>query len=166
MESAVWGLIGTVVGALTSIGTTWMASHNSTKLQKQADLDGRVERIRAFQRETLLELQEALHDALRLMSRAYIEDCASYEKTGNWASSRLSEEVNEGIRLAQRRVAIFTERVADDSLRMEIKNLMKLGNEMLFAHSRSESGAALDQLTLNSIGVLEKLGIILRNTYF
>lgn len=113
-----------------------------------------------------MELQEALHDALRLMSRAYIEDCASYEKTGNWASSRLSEEVNEGIRLAQRRVAIFAERVADDSLRMEIKNLMKLGTEMLFAHSRSESEAALDRLTLNSIGVLEKLGIILRNTYF
>ena len=165
MESAIWGLIGTIVGALASIGTTWMSSNNSAKLQKQAELDNRVECMRALQRETLLELQEAIKDAARLLASAHMEDLESYNKTGNFTSSMLSEEVNEGSRLALGRVAILTERVADESLRMEIKNLMKLGTEMLLAKSRSESEAKMDHLILKESNVQEKLGIILRNTY-
>jgi hypothetical protein len=77
MESAIWGLIGTVVGALASIGTTWLTTISSSKLQKEKAQEDRLERANAFQRETLLELQEALHDTLRLVSRAYIQDCES-----------------------------------------------------------------------------------------
>jgi len=142
-----------------------MSSNNSAKLQKQAELDNRVECMRALQRETLLELQEAIKDAARLLASAHMEDLESYNKTGNFTSSMLSEEVNEGSRLALGRVAILTERVADESLRMEIKNLMKLGTEMLLAKSRSESEAKMDHLILKESNVQEKLGIILRNTY-
>ncbi|WP_164478878.1 hypothetical protein [Methylophilus methylotrophus] len=33
MNAAIWGLIGTLVGAITSIATTWIASRNNIHLQ-------------------------------------------------------------------------------------------------------------------------------------
>ena len=54
MDAAVWGLIGTVVGALASIGTAWLAAH-STSRRELAKLDAeRTERMHGFQRQTLL----------------------------------------------------------------------------------------------------------------
>jgi hypothetical protein len=75
VDPAAWGVIGTAVGALASIGTTWLTNRNSANLQASAKAAERVETQRAFQRQTLLELQDAFHDAIRLAARVHLEDC-------------------------------------------------------------------------------------------
>lgn len=165
MEAAAWGLIGTVVGALASIGTTWLSTRTSYKIQSEKQSDERAERAREFQRETLLALQEAIHDALRLNARAHIEDAESFRKTDDWTRCILSEEVNEGLRLARGKVAILIERVTDDSLRSDVKSLMMVSAEGVLA--RSEQEAEMNQQTLSKImtPLFEKLGYILRSHY-
>jgi hypothetical protein len=165
VEDAIWGLTGTIVGAIASIATTWMSAKNSIAVQKQNADDARAELSRAFQRETLLELQEAIHDALRLISTAYIEDSKHHQSTGNWVESRLSEEVNEGIRLANRKVAILAERVANDTLRSEIKTLMNMANKSLYARRKVEAEESLHCTSSKATEVLESLGTILRLHY-
>lgn len=165
MESAVWGLIGTVVGALASIGTTWMSARSASNLQKQSSSLERMERERAFQRETLVELQDALHDALRMTARVYLEDSASFKQSGNWGKSLLSEEVNEGIRLASRRVSILIERIANDRLRSELKDAMKASGQMSLARSQAEAEAIFIRMNATANDVMERLGNVLRSLY-
>jgi hypothetical protein len=165
MESAVWGLIGTIVGALASIGTTWLSGRHSLALQEQATSLDRVEQARAFQRQNLLELQDALHDALRLVGRAHFEDLASFSKGGEWGRSLLSEEVDEGFRIAQRKVLILIERVADDDLRSRLKKTMQSTGNVMFAQNQPESVAALKAVSGMTQDTLEQIGRVLRALY-
>ncbi|MDZ7693828.1 MAG: hypothetical protein U5K69_22360 [Balneolaceae bacterium] len=115
MSSAIWGFIGTLVGALASIATTTISSWNTFRIQKLENKEDRKERSRAFQRETLLELQEELVEYMRLFGEAYFEQLDSFKKTGNWGSL-LSDEINEKIRLSNAQTAILIERVIDEEI--------------------------------------------------
>lgn len=165
MEAAFWGLIGTIVGALASIGTTWLSGRHSLALQEQATSLDRVEKARAFQRQNLLELQDALHDALRMVGRVHFEDLASLSKGGEWGRSMLSEEVNEGFRIAQRKVLILIERVADDDLRSHLKKTMQSTGNVILAKNLPESETALNAVSSMAQEALEHIGRILRALY-
>lgn len=165
MEPAIWGLLGTIVGALASIGTSWISTHSAHRLQSSRANEERAERASTFQRQTLLELQEAIHDALRLITRAHLEDCQSHRQSGKWGTNMLPEEVNEGSRLAQRRVAILAERVANDELRNEVKAAMNLTAKVLLAKGESESQHYLDKGSSDAMCALENLGRVLRTHY-
>ncbi len=165
MESAVWGLVGTVIGALASIGTTWLSGRASSTLQSKKAREDRDERANAFQRQTLLDLQESIHDAIRLVHRAHIEDSAAHRESKQWGANNLTDAVNEGIRLAQRKVSILVERVADDSLRSEIKALMSTTTQVLFASSERQAQFHLDKTSADANQTLEKIGTVLRQHY-
>ena len=98
MESALWGLIGTVVGALASVGTTWLTTRTSHRLQIERTKDEREERLRTFQRETILGLQDALHEGLRQTTHAYIRDQEAHSKGQDWGKIMLPEEISDQIR--------------------------------------------------------------------
>jgi hypothetical protein len=165
VESAAWGLIGTIVGALASIGTTWLASRSTESLQQQRAREDRAERASAFQRQTLLELQEALHDALRLVTRAHIQDREAAKRGDAWRSGRLGADLDEELRLAYRKVAILAERIADDSLRSGVKDLMAKTNAVLNAFTESESKDTLEQSYALAEEVLQSVGTALRGHF-
>jgi hypothetical protein len=165
VEAAIWGLIGTVVGALASIGATWLSGHHSMALQQQAKSLDRIECGRAFQRKNLVDLQDALHDAMRMVSRAHFEDLVSFAKGGEWGGSMLSAEVDEGVRLTQRKAAILIERVADDELRSDLKRSMKALTQALLAKSHTEAVAAMEAAGAMAQDTLEHIGRVLRALY-
>lgn len=165
MEAAAWGLFGTVVGALASIGTTWLSTRTSYRIEHEKQADDSAERAKEFQRETLLALQEAIHDALRLSARAHIEDSKSFRKTGEWTRGFLSEDVNEGFRLSRRKVAILIERVIDDSLRSDVKSLMSVSAEGVLARTEQEAEMNQQALATMMTPILEKIGYVLRSHY-
>ena len=84
MESALWGLLGTIAGAAASIATTVIASRNAASLQSTAATLEREEKARAFQRDTLIELQDAVHDELRAVALVYLADDAAYRESRTW----------------------------------------------------------------------------------
>lgn len=165
MEAAAWGLIGTLVGALASIGTTWLSSRSSDHLQSGRLNEERKERAKAFQRETLLALQEAVHDALRLNARAHMQDFETFRQTGKWSGRPLTEEVNEGCRLANRRVSILVERVSDDQLRAMTKALVRLTTDGLFARSEREADLNQQAISVAATELFEHMGFVLRGHY-
>lgn len=81
---AVWGLIGTLIGALASIGTTWITARNASTLPITIAERARDEQNRTFQRETLLELQMTVSDILRLVSRAHFQDRMAFRSGIAW----------------------------------------------------------------------------------
>jgi hypothetical protein len=165
MEAALWGFIGTLVGALASIGTTWLSIRQASSLQVSASKLARMEARRVFQRDTLLELQEAVLDLMRLIAQGDSEDRAEHRKTGIWGKQSLTPEVNEGQRLAHRRLTILIQRVADDELRSELKAFHSALSKVTFASSAKEAENSFDTLSVNLTQVLEHLGTDLRAQY-
>lgn len=165
MEAAVWGLIGTVVGALTSIGTSWLSISSTSKIQEEKVKAERVERANAFQRETLLELQDSVHDHLRLTHRAYIEDCRSQRAGTDWGKAMLGEELSESLGVSSRKMSILIERVANDSVRSEVKALLGIANQAMLATSQAEAEAHLAICTNRAQQVLQSMGSVLREHY-
>lgn len=165
MDAAAWGLIGTLVGALASIGTSWITSKSSNQIQREKLTYERAERAKDFQRETLLQLQEAIHENLRFTARANFEDYKNSRHTGTWGRTHLSDDVNDGLLNSRRRVSILVERVADDSLRKDIKSLMEIAAEGAF--SKSEDEAEHNQMALSKqmTHTLPRIGAVLRSNY-
>lgn len=165
MDAAIWGLIGTLVGAMASIGTTWIASRSNLHIQLITNKQERSERASAFQRQTLVDLQDAIHDTLRLTTQGYIQDRDAHFSGKPWGDNMLSEPLNEDLRLAERRVAILRERVSDDQLRNEIKALMNLSKEILLSRSANEAKSHMEKCYNVGNNLLVSIGTVLRKHY-
>lgn len=165
MDAAIWGLLGTVVGALTSVLTTWVAARSESNREQQKLYDERVERARAFQRQTLIDLQEAIHDALRLVNQAHLEDRRAYRQGERWGRNKLPETVDEGLRVARRRVSILIERVAIDDLRAQLTALMASSTQVLLAGNREEADSYMEKSSKSAQDVLVNVGAALRKNY-
>jgi hypothetical protein len=165
MDAAIWGFIGTVVGALASIGTSWLSNLNTYKIESLKEKADSNERAHSFQRETLLDLQEALHEWIRLITRAYFEDLQAFTISKEWGKNCLSEDVDEKSMLAQRKVSILIERLSDDTLRDSMKVLIKSASVILYANSREVAEQELRALTSRFIMIQSELGTVLRSHY-
>lgn len=169
MDAAVWGFIGTLAGAIVGAGasivTVVLTSRNAMQLQRESDTLERQERARAFQRDNLLQVQDVLQDALRLMGRAHLEDLREFRRSGTWGKSYLSDEVNEDIRLANRRMSALVERIADDSLRSELKAIHEQISRTLLATSDIEAEKLVNDAAVAANRVMGCLGEVLRNHY-
>ncbi len=165
MDAAGWGLIGTLVGAGASIATTFLSNRHSAALHASSSREERLERGRAFQRQTLLELQDAFHDAIRLIALTQLEDIRAFHSSGSWARQRLPDDLAENLRTANRRVMLLVERVADDSVRTSVKGVMNRANSVAYAASKEESIAVFDTATFESVTAIELIGEKLRGLY-
>lgn len=165
MEAALWGLLGTIAGAAASIATTVIASRNAASLQSAAATLEREEKARAFQRDTLIELQDAVHDELRAVALVYMADDAAYRETRTWGRKMLGEELNNKVHLAGRRTLLLTERIADDELREHLTSLRGLLTQVQMARDPGVAErahmAAMDMGT----SVMEHIGTVLRSLY-
>ena len=77
----------------------------------------------------------------------------------------LSDEMNEGIRLAMRRVSILVERVANDELRSRVKNLMSGATQVLLSRNEQESRFYIEKTADDASQVFEGVGAVLRHHY-
>ncbi len=165
MEAAVWGFIGTLVGALASLGGTWLTNQNARILHAEALKLEREEKARAFQRDTLIALQDAVHDLLRLIARGHHEDTLAFRETGKWGKNRLSSEVSDGQMLARRHMLILLERVSKDELRSQVKDLNVSLTMIHLAANEVDASRQWDSASTQGLVVLEHIGAALRAEY-
>lgn len=165
MESALWGFLGTLVGVVSSVSTTYLNNKKSIDLQKDADLLKRNELSRAFQRETLLNLQDTLYETMRLIRQMHIEDSNNYKKTGIWGKSEFREEVNENFMLSMRKLSILKERISNNKLRLNLDILHGNLNKPLFAKSEKEFYILFENILDNFESFMKELGVVLRENY-
>ena len=166
MEPALWGLFGTIVGAAASIATTWLTNRSASNLQTAARTAEIQENKRAFQRETIVELQDAFHNAIRNIMVAHLEDCRANDGGTSWGSNLLPNDLSDQIRLSNRRVMLLVERVHNDELRALIKSVLAEANAITSeCPSRQEAQSRLDNATNLSVKAIEKSGSVLRDLF-
>lgn len=165
MEAALWAFLGTLVGAGASIATSWLNNHHELKRQLQADSLERIERARSFQRDNLLALQQTLQDGMRLLGRAHLQDDLAFRQSGEWGKAMLAEDIDEGTRETNAKLAALTQRVADDALRASINSLRSQMTSCLTASNREQAVAGLNNTSNTYNGLMEQLGHVLRALY-
>ncbi|WP_426008298.1 hypothetical protein [Aeromonas salmonicida] len=169
MDNSILGFIGViagaVIGASASIVTTILTSNNSVRLQRDTDALERMERARSFQRDTLLAVQDTLNEALRLMVQAHLEDLDAHRKGGVWGRNDLSTDIAEKKRVTNQKLAALTERIADDSLRNELKGLRSNIDITSFSTSQDAAKNSLHNTVIQAEKLMENLGLLLRSQY-
>ena len=161
VNDAIWGLVGTAVGALASLGGAWLSGAHTLEGQREAKREERAEAAKALQRDTLLALQVALNDWMRQQMLANMEDQMFYRNHGR-LNPQLSPKLDLDLREACRTLSMLIERVTDDDLRATFKDMSQAGAAHVVAHSPKEGGA--ERLTLMGLAADEKLGVVLRKT--
>lgn len=162
---ALWGFLGTIVGAGASIATSWIVNHNEIKKQQQADSLERIERARSFQRETLLEVQQTIHDLMRSYTRMHIEDMVAFKQNNEWGQVIFSEEVNEGLRATNEKLAVLRVRVSDDEVRESIKKFVDSIVRHHLAKNEKEAESVINEAQDSFKPLIELIGRKLRSLY-
>lgn len=170
MEPLTWAFIGTIigtaVGAAASIFTTMITASNSRKLQESAASIERSEKAREFQRNNLLELQEALSVGMRLTWRAHLFDTKQPQKSNESdRTALLPEELNQQIFNSNRQLSILTERVINDQLRESIRDLRESMTKVLMVRAEDKSFLEMNKVRVLHKETMELLGKVLRENY-
>lgn len=169
MDESIWGFIGvitgTFIGAAASIITTFISNNNAMRIQQNIDEQQRTERARSFQRDTLLEIQDVLSDALRLMTQAYIERSNANDEGIPWEDTPINNAIDENARLTNRKLAILNEIISDDTLRCELHDVRDKMSNIIRTKSNHEARTAMFDSSNDARIFLKNLGVILRSQY-
>ena len=162
---AVWGLIGTLIGALASIGTTWITARNASTQQIAIAERARDEQNRTFQRETLLELQTAVSDILRLVSRAHFQDLVAFRSGTTWGRNMLDDALDAEMGTTFRKISLLTARVVDDQLRQEIQQAVASAAHVSAAVDEQSAMGQLSIAMDAGSALMGRIGVNLRQQY-
>jgi len=169
MDAAAWGFVGALAGAIVGAGasvtTTVVTARSSADLQAQADVLERTERARAFQRDNLLAVQDALQDVARVAGRVHHEDLTAHRAGADWGKTLLSSELDEAALVANRRLTALVERIQDDSLREEIRATHSEFTWIAMARSQSDAEAHMAAGGEMFLAAMGHLGQVLRGLY-
>jgi hypothetical protein len=165
VDSAVWGLIGTGVGALASMGTTWLTNSHASKLEDNKNRALRMETAREFQRKTLIELQEATLSLMRLVTKAHLHDRKAFSGGAPWRSILLPEALSNEISDAFRLVTLLTQRVSDEPLRTRLKKYTDDTGKCLYAQDPETATYLWQHLGGDYTSMIESIGEVLRKNY-
>lgn len=165
VNPAVWGLLGAVVGALASVGTTWITNAHAAKLESQRAREVRAEIARAFQRQTLVDLQDALNTLARIALEHHRYDLSQLQEGAPWGESAPSMEMVDSLVDSFREVGKLSERVAHEPLRVAVLVYRDMLTDTLSADSLEVANAMREKVREKFAEITVLLGEYLRSQY-
>lgn len=122
----------------------------------------RFERRTAFQRQTLLDLQEATLRLVRATGEMNHLDTVASRGGGEWGKQLFGEDLNDRARLAQAQTTVLGVRVRDDAVRNGIKIVKNECVAATSSRSEEEAKRAMHRMSDAFDEMNERLGEILR----
>jgi len=155
-----------LVGYVTNSTSDWLTDRRILKREREAreatKRETRLERRTSFQRQTLLELQDALLELARTEAEMNLFDMRAYRETGEWHKGRFAPELDERNRMANARTAVLTSRVRDESIREMVKKFKDKTTAAMMSTNIDECRAAQFEGTPIFTGLTERIGEVLR----
>jgi hypothetical protein len=161
----------TILSVVTGFGVKWatdvLEDRRRVRREREARRESRREFLQQrrsdFQRQNLLDLQDAAMNLIRSGARQHHADVMAFKETGKWQGHLLPEDVSDECALAQRSTTTLMVRIEDDETRHLVdalkRNTSQLGDTAdLAAADRLLSSAAKAHDTLNN-----RIGEVLRN---
>jgi hypothetical protein len=169
MDAAVWGFVGVVVGGVitgfVSVAAEWIRSSKEAALDGAKRQDDRRLSLDHFQRETLLELQDAVNDMARGSALILVEQVRQAGERSRWEHTPVSEDLAEFERGARQRVATLQTRVLDGQVRGLVSNFISAERRMLFAETQSAASRESEEVAEVVGSILDRTGELIRATF-
>lgn len=158
-------VVSALLGFATAVVTEHLRDARTKKREREARTDARriqiAERRIGFQRETLLNLQEAVLEEARSAGQICVADEREYRKTGK-CPPMLPEDLNEKARFNTVKTLMLTERIRDKEVRDLMETFRTYTNQVGICRSLEAERAALQNMQ-NALSPLHKrIGIVLR----
>jgi hypothetical protein len=148
------------VSVLLGFATSWLsARYQNTATVKRDQL---AERRAEFQRQTLIELQDAVFDLMRATGAMHHQDEMAFRKTGQWQKQFLGDELDQKALMSNRRTSMFKVRVRDGSLRDMVGKLSNLCAQVAISIDRDHSNGAMMEAGELFEKVQERIGELIR----
>lgn len=162
-----WFPVVTLVsGYLLKVLSDWLTHRRTREREREAREalrhDQLEERRTTFQRQNLLDLQEAVNDLARAAGAANVQDNRAYRQTGQWQKQLLGEELSENFRLAARRTSILNSRVRDDLVRELVQRFKDVSTGASFSPSKEAADSALNTMASVFEELNDRIGMLLR----
>ena len=150
-----------VSGALGLVGGL-LIEHLRTLRDRAGRIEQRQDQKDEFQRQTLLEIQEAVARYGRLVGRVNYHDSIAFKETGTWMGTQVGHELSEDLLAARVRLQLLQERARDDELTKLVTVFSNRGSFVTIASSKEEATLRMDDLIESLTKVQERLGTVLR----
>jgi hypothetical protein len=124
--------------------------------------DQLAERRNNFQRQTLLELQEAISDIARTTASMHLGDLKSVKQTGEWQKHLYPEDLDEKSMLAFRKTSILNSRIRDEVLRKAVNQFKGHAANVTDSGSQGISVFEFQKMAEVFEQVNERIGQLLR----
>ena len=154
MEAAAWGFVGTLVGALASIGTSWLASRSAATAQREkVQLEWRQQH-REFQIKAATELQEILVEFARATGQIrHIDEMR--EAQGQTGKSQIDSILSDLYSQHIRRINVLLGRIDSQAVQCAFTDVKRVSIEITI-------GVRVNtQTMLGFSDVIERAGIAL-----
>jgi hypothetical protein len=159
-------LLSALGGYLTGAITEYLRDRRARQREREArDATRQLqlsERRSDFQRETLLNLQDAVQDLARATGRMHHLDEMEFRRTGRWGGNLFPEDLDSAAHEAGVKTLKYMVRVRDDSIRVLMKEFRDHANEATLSTSREKSIQEMQEAIAVSESLHERIGLILR----
>lgn len=157
-----------VAGTALLSGTLGLAGgivieHLRARRDQAARREARQDQRDEFQRQTLLEVQEAIAQFVTGVGSIHRRDRAAHEATGTWSRTRFTGDSNEEFLGILVRLQLLNERARDDELRRLLTGFQNRGVLVTTAASEQEATQRSDDWIERLGEVQDRLGTVLRD---
>lgn len=121
-----------------------------------------VERRIAFQRQTLLDLQESAHKMAQVCGTIFFMRHARFSETGIWGEQDIPTGLNEDLRQSVSKTVMLSVRVRSDSVRDEAVTFKGFATGSITASNKTDAQKSINDMS-RALGPLhESIGAVLR----
>lgn len=156
-----------VLGAVLAAVFDTMKDTRTLQREREARNDHRIDSLRArrveFQHATLLELQNAQAQLVRMTGKSHLEDATNNLETGKWQKMPLSDEVDLGFLEAITEFGKLYVRVRNEEIRTISETLSESCTKIALSTSYDQAKVCMRSMLAETELLTEKIGVVLRN---
>jgi len=165
--SAAVTLISTSVGFISSQLMERSKDRHAYEREKEARESARrdnlFERRTEFQRQTLLDLQDAVMKLIRATGEMYHIDLMASRATGKWVKQLFPDELDNRAFSAGVQITVLGVRVRDKSIRDLLAQLKVHTDGVVFAKNQAEAEGSLGKMSDSFAALNARIGEVLRS---
>ncbi|MHB8482037.1 MAG: hypothetical protein ACYDBV_04770 [Nitrospiria bacterium] len=155
-------LLGYAAGFVSEWFRDQRTSKRDREARKATRQDQLSERRVTFQRQTLLDLQDAMMKLVRTAGVMHHQDIMEYHKTGKWQQQSFGGEVAESSRLTMASTLMLSVRVRDDTIRELVEKVKSHALKAMLCTTEGESQIAMRNMTNTYETLNERIGEVFR----
>ncbi len=144
----------------------WVQHRRTSEREREARQEARqdqlFERRTTFQRQTLLDLQDAMMQLMRTTGEMHHQDLMDFRKTGQWHKQLYPEDVSEDNRLANARTTVLGVRARDESVRGLVAAVKDHAPRAGVGRSKEECEREIDAAMVEFERFNQRVGEVLR----